>query len=60
MNYFKERAAEPDARFVETQINAVLREFIESGEETYSRLLDDERFIGAVARRVKDRLVETE
>ena len=62
LNYFKARAAEPGAPSYEIQINRVLREFMESEGELpdYSRLIDDERFIGAVADRVKDHLVKND
>jgi hypothetical protein len=58
VEYFKRRAAAPNTAPYQTQINNALREFVERGEgfDEYSRLLGDERFIAAVAERVKGHL----
>jgi len=54
-NYFKERAAQPDAAPYETQINDALRDAMARGNgvNQQAALLDDEDFIRAVAERVK-------
>jgi len=54
LNFFKERAAQPGALAYQTQMNQVLRAQME-GRETVNAetLVKDERFIQAVARRVK-------
>lgn len=58
VEHFKRRAATPNAAPYQTQINNALREFVERGEgfNEYSHLLGDERFIAAVAERVKGHL----
>jgi len=58
VEHFKQRAATPNAAPYQTQINNALREFVERNEgvSEYSRLLADERFITAVAERVKGHL----
>jgi uncharacterized protein (DUF4415 family) len=61
LNYFKQRAARPNAAPYQTQINNTLREVMERDEEFASSssalqaeaLLADQRFIEAVAERVK-------
>ncbi len=57
VQHFKELAAESGSSF-ENQINNVLRDDIEPTEQaqTRSSLVDDERFISAVAKRVADQL----
>ena len=57
VEYFKRRAAGPNAAPYQTQINAALRRFLPGGgvAEDYSPLLEDERFIAAVADRVRTR-----
>jgi uncharacterized protein (DUF4415 family) len=68
LNFFKERASEPDAEPYQVQINNALREYTERAKnkrgssspataESYSRLLDDEEFIEAVAERVRQKSV---
>lgn len=54
LNYFKERASKAGALAYQTQINQVLRAHAE-GEEAVDakKLAQDEQFIRAVARRVK-------
>ncbi|HKU74636.1 MAG TPA: BrnA antitoxin family protein [Pyrinomonadaceae bacterium] len=54
LNYFKDRASKAGALAYQTQINQVLRVHAE-GEESVDakKLAQDERFIRAVARRVK-------
>jgi uncharacterized protein (DUF4415 family) len=64
LNYFKQRAAQPNAAPYQTQINNVLREVMEMDSETTASslaaqtasLLADERFIEAVAERVQAHL----
>lgn len=55
--YFKRRATAPDAAPYQTQINNELRRAMErdgsKDGEDYSKLLGDERFITAVAERVR-------
>jgi uncharacterized protein (DUF4415 family) len=55
LEYFKGRAALPNAAPYQTQINGELREIMERGGEgaPYSSLVDDDRFIAAVADRVR-------
>ena len=55
---FKRRAARPDAAPYQTQINSALRRFLADAEagEDYPRLLQDERFLDALAERVRPRL----
>ncbi|MGB9180954.1 MAG: BrnA antitoxin family protein [Pyrinomonadaceae bacterium] len=54
LNYFKERAAQPNAAAYQTQINNELRAIMErDGGDPYAELVNDERFIAAVAARVK-------
>jgi hypothetical protein len=66
LNYFKQRAAEPNAPSAETQISHVLREYVERAkreseapppppERDYSWLLNDQGFIDAVAERIRQR-----
>lgn len=54
-NYFKARAAQPDADSYETQINEALRDAMArgNGANQQAALLTDEGFIRAVAERVK-------
>ncbi len=54
LNYFKARAAQPNAAPYQTQINNELREVMgRNQEESYIALVNDDRFIAAVAARVK-------
>ena len=55
LQYFKDQAEKPYAPGYQTQINSALRQFIEqkSTSQDYERLLEDERFIQAVAERVR-------
>ncbi len=56
LEYFKGRAARPNAAPYQTQINAELRSVMErGGDAPYAALLGDERFIEAVAERVRRR-----
>ncbi len=58
LEYFNQRAAQPDAAPSQTQINMVLRQAIEHEQSplshNYTALLTDEGFIAAVAARVKE------
>lgn len=60
LEYFKNRASEPNAAPYQTQINSELRTLLERSENgsAYSSLVDDERFINAVAERVHERRVK--
>ena len=55
LNYFKERAAAANAAPYQTQINSELRRIMEQNDNgaPYSSLLDDDRFIAAIAERVQ-------
>ena len=55
LEYFKRRAAEPNAAPYQTQINNELRAVMErdQGGDPYAALVNDERFIAAVAERVR-------
>jgi uncharacterized protein (DUF4415 family) len=57
VEHFKTRAARPDAAAYQTQINSALRSLLRNDpEETgYKRLVRDERFIAAVAKRLARR-----
>jgi hypothetical protein len=58
VDYFKLRAEKPGAPGYQTQINDALRAFMESGgatSEGYTKLVDNEQFINAVAARVRSR-----
>lgn len=56
LKFFKGRASRKGAPPYQTQINAELRAVMEGGGGTpYEALLDDERFIAAVAERVRRR-----
>lgn len=56
LNYFKERAAPPHAAPYQTQINNELRAVMERGQgDPYGALVNDERFIEAVAEKVRRR-----
>ena len=63
LDYFKARAAQPNAAVYQTQINSALRTVMEQEQEqsqpiliSYAdALLADQRFIDAVARRVAER-----
>jgi len=55
LEYFKERAAQPNAAPYQTQINGELRTVMERGGGSYSSLVNDDRFIAAVAERVQGR-----
>ena len=53
LNYFKERAAQPNAAPYQTQINNELRAVMKRDQgKPYAELVNDERFIAAVAARV--------
>lgn len=56
LEYFKERAAQPNAAPYQTQINSELRAVMErrSHVDPYDSLVNDERFISAVAERVRE------
>ena len=58
VEYFKRRAAEPNAAPYQTQINHALRRFVAEGSsaDAYSHLIQDERFLEAVAERVRARV----
>lgn len=54
LEYFKGRAALPNAAPYQTQINSELRAVMERGDgDPYASLVNDERFISAVAERVR-------
>jgi uncharacterized protein (DUF4415 family) len=54
VEWFKKRASQPDAAAYQTQINSALRRHIErSANEPSAQLVNDDRFIQAVAKRVK-------
>ena len=54
LDYFKGRAAQPNAAPYQTQINSELRKVLERDSgEPYSALIADERFIEAVAARIR-------
>jgi hypothetical protein len=55
LEYFKGRAARPHNAPYQTQINSELRAIMERADKgvPYSSLIEDERFIAAVAKRVK-------
>lgn len=52
VKFFKKRAARSGAPPYQTQINAELRAVMEGGGGAYASLLNDEKFIAAVAERV--------
>ncbi len=56
LNYFKERAAFAHAAPYQTQINSELRRIMERNDNgsSYSSLVDDDRFIAAIAERVQE------
>ncbi len=58
VEYFKQRAAGSNAAPYQTQINSALRRFLADAgpADDYSRLLQDERFLKAVAERVRARV----
>jgi uncharacterized protein (DUF4415 family) len=57
LEYFKARAAQVNAAPYQTQINGELRAVMERGAgDPYASLVDDERFISAVAERVQGSL----
>jgi uncharacterized protein (DUF4415 family) len=57
LEYFKGRAAQPNAAPYQTQINSELRAVMEQGAgDPYASLIEDERFISAVAKRVRGSL----
>lgn len=57
LEYFKGRAAQPNAAPYQTQINGELRAVMERGAgDPYASLVEDERFISAVAERVQGSL----
>ncbi len=55
---FKRRAARSNAAPYQTLINSALRQFLSGGErmEDYSGLLHDDRFLEAVAKRVRAKM----
>jgi len=57
IEYFKMRAAQPNAAPYQTQINNELRNIMERGRQaqhtSYDYLVNDERFIEAVAARIR-------
>ncbi len=56
-NYFQERSSTPHAMPYQTQINTELRRVMETDNQVardYAELLNDERFVAAVAARVKE------
>ena len=55
LEYFKGRATQPNAAPYQTQINQELRTVMEGGSGAYASLVEDERFITAVAERVRGR-----
>jgi uncharacterized protein (DUF4415 family) len=56
LQYFKERAEQPNAAPYQTQINNELRALMERNQgNPYAELLDNEHFIEAVAERVRKR-----
>jgi uncharacterized protein (DUF4415 family) len=54
IEYFKNMAGKPGADKYQTQINRVLREYIDGGRQ--DALVSDTAFIDAVAQRVQERL----
>lgn len=54
LEFFKERASKPGAPAYQTQINQVLRSQMGSKESDAKSLAQDDRFIRAVAKRVKE------
>ncbi len=55
LNYFKKRAAQLNAAPYQTQINSELRAIMESDQgNPYAALVNDDRFIAAVAARVQE------
>ncbi len=55
LNFFKEKASKAGAPAYQTQINQVLRAQMEGKEATDAKILaQDDRFIRAVAKRVKE------
>jgi uncharacterized protein (DUF4415 family) len=62
IEHFKERAAQPNAAPYQTQINSELRTVMERKKggsgAPYASLIEDDRFINAVARRVQERRVK--
>lgn len=53
VEYFKGRAQVPNSAPYQTQINNELRGVMERGGGPYAQLINDERFIAAVAQRVR-------
>jgi hypothetical protein len=54
VEWFKKRASAPDAAAYQTQINSALRRHIDRrAKEPSAQLVNDDRFIQAVAKRVK-------
>jgi len=58
VEYFKRRAARANAAPYQTQINSALRSFVAGAgpADDYAPLLQDERFLEAVAERVRARV----
>jgi hypothetical protein len=52
VEHYKGRAALPAAAPYQTQINTELRALMEGGAETYAALLNDKKFIAAIAKQV--------
>lgn len=58
LEYFRKRAEHPNASPYQTQMNNVLRQFMAmEGTEEYSKLLNNERFIEALAQKLAQRSV---
>ena len=57
VEHFKARAARPDAAAYQTQINSALRSLLASDPvpSSYQRLVNDDRFISAIAKRLAGR-----
>lgn len=57
VEHFKARAARPDAAAYQTQINTALRSLLASdpAPSGYERLVNDDRFISAIAKRLAGR-----
>lgn len=53
LNFFKDKASKAGALAYQTQINQILRAYIEGKEVDANTLVQNDRFIRAVAKRVK-------
>ncbi len=62
LKFFKDRAKLPDAAPYQTQMNNVLRQFMEKDDSQasfdYLQLVNDKHFIEAIAQQVEKRLVK--